>query len=179
MAGLFGRKAEGPTEPASPEDTIVVSQAPAHVPSASQLKKELRALTEKREVDLRDLGGLVLEMVRRDRFREDLLVERSEDVLAGEDRIRELDMLLNPPPGARLGGGGATCRCGTLLETGARFCWRCGRPNEYAMPLAPCRRCQQALPADAEFCPRCGLPTAVAAGDPSGETLVRSPSSGQ
>jgi hypothetical protein len=175
MARFLGRKDEGAEPPPSADDTIVASPAAAQIPSPSQLKRELKALVDRREIDIRDLGGLVLEMVRRGRFREELLVERAEDVLAGEERIRELDMLLNPPPGPRGPGGGPVCRCGTALEASARFCWRCGRPNEYAMPLAPCRRCNRALPADAEFCPNCGLPTAIGPAGAADETLVRPP----
>jgi hypothetical protein len=47
-----------------------------------------------REERLRDLGGLMLEMFRRDQFRQDLLVERCEELVAVDERLRELDTLL-------------------------------------------------------------------------------------
>ena len=46
------------------------------VPPAGVLRRERRALLQFREERLRDLGGLLLEMFRRDRFREDLIRER-------------------------------------------------------------------------------------------------------
>ena len=169
---FFGKRDAAAGPPAHDGDTMVAAPTPANVPSASQLRREIRSLVEKREIDIRDLGGLTLEMVRRERFKPELLAERAEDILAGEDRIRELDLLLNPPGGRRTSSsGGSACKCGTPLEAGARFCWRCGRPNEAAMPLVPCRRCHEALPADAEFCPRCGATTALAPDE--SETIVR------
>jgi hypothetical protein len=169
---FFG-KSDAPVAPPTRDgDTIVAAPTPAHVPSASQLRREIRSLVEKREVDIRDLGGLTLEMVRREHFRPELLAERAEDILAGEERIRELDLLLNPPAEQRTSGtGGPACKCGTPLVLGARFCWRCGRPNDAAMPLVPCRRCHESLPADAEFCPRCGATTALTQDE--NETIVR------
>ena len=50
-----------------------------------------------REQKLRDLGGLSLEMYRRDRFREDLLLERCAELIGLEARIHELDVLLGAP----------------------------------------------------------------------------------
>ena len=60
----------------------------------SELRRERRALMRLREQKLRDLGGLSLEMYRRDRFREDLLLERCAELIGLEARIHELDVLL-------------------------------------------------------------------------------------
>jgi len=72
---------------------------------------------------IRDLGGVVLEMYRQDSFRESLLYELCAEVTALEERLRELDMLLDArrPPAAR-------CECGAPLFWGSRFCSTCGRP---------------------------------------------------
>ncbi len=81
-----------------------------------------------REQKLRDLGGLSLEMYRRDRFREDLLLERCAELIGLEARIHELDVLLGtvrPAPG---GPRTARCQCGAPLLWGSRFCANCGRP---------------------------------------------------
>ena len=59
--------------------------APA-VPPAATLRRERRALLRLREERLRDLGGLALEMYRRDRFREDLLLERCAELIGLEAR---------------------------------------------------------------------------------------------
>ncbi|MBA3787994.1 MAG: hypothetical protein H0X21_04785, partial [Actinobacteria bacterium] len=45
-------------------------------PPPGELRRERRALLRLREERLRDLGGIALEMYRRDRFREDLVLER-------------------------------------------------------------------------------------------------------
>ncbi len=60
-----------------------------------------------REQKLRDLGGLSLEMYRRDQFREDLLLERCAELIGLEARIHELDTLLGS---ARPTSGGSACR---------------------------------------------------------------------
>jgi hypothetical protein len=77
-----------------------------------------------REERLRDLGGLLLEMFRRDRFREDLVRERCEELLEIDDNLAALDSLLGlswaPPEPAH-------CACGAPLPEEARFCPVCGR----------------------------------------------------
>jgi hypothetical protein len=97
-------------------------------PPASELRRERRALLRLREQKLRDLGGLSLEMYRRDRFREDLLLERCAELIGLEARIHELDVLLGavrPSPNAPRT---ARCDCGAPLLWGSRFCPSCGRP---------------------------------------------------
>ena len=49
---------------------------PQAAPAAGQLRRERRTLLRLREQRIRDLGGLVLEMYRRDEFREDLVYEQ-------------------------------------------------------------------------------------------------------
>jgi Double zinc ribbon len=163
----------GPEGAEAAVDETLPGRDPVPVLSARTMRREFKALLERREIDIRDLGGLVLEMVRRDRFRAELLTERAEDILAVEDRIRALDVALNSPSPARRSGG-ASCRCGTALEVGARFCWRCGRTVQHAMPLVPCRDCRHSLPADASYCPSCGAPTTYEEDVPDA-TLVRRP----
>jgi hypothetical protein len=98
-------------------------QPPA--PAASELRRERRALLLLREDRLRDLGGLTLEMYRRDHFNEALVVERCAELVAIEARVSEID--------AHQKGAGlrrrqrAVCACGAPLLVGARFCPSCGR----------------------------------------------------
>jgi hypothetical protein len=91
-------------------------------PPAAELRRERRGLLQVREERIRDLGGVVLEMYRQDAFREGLLIELCAEVAAIEERLRELDMLLDArrPPAAR-------CECGAPLFWGAHFCPSCGR----------------------------------------------------
>ena len=98
-------------------------------PPASALRRERRALLRLREQKLRDLGGLSLEMYRRDRFREDLLLERCAELIGLEARIHELDVLLGAADRARGVPKTARCECGAPLLWGSRFCASCGRPN--------------------------------------------------
>jgi hypothetical protein len=96
-------------------------------PPARELKRERKALLLIREDRLRDLGGLALEMYKRDRFSAGLVVERCAELVAIEARVQEIDSLLNGSSDVR-GGGGTVCICGAPLLLGARFCATCGRP---------------------------------------------------
>ncbi len=79
-----------------------------------------------REERLRDLGGLALEMYKRDRFNAGLVVERCAELVAIEARVHEIDAVLDGS--ARLRRGSVTCVCGAPFLLGARFCATCGRP---------------------------------------------------
>src|ERR687888_1421860 len=123
------------------------------------------------------VGGLAVEMARRDRFKPDLLLARANDVLQLEQRMHELDGLLlavaAAPRGLR---AMPTCRCGAPLLPGGHFCSHCGRPSAAAPPVQTCSHCGQPVPAEANFCSFCG--NAVAAEDLGGgtgveETMIR------
>ncbi len=92
-----------------------------------ELKRERKALLEMREERLRDLGGLALEMYKRDRFNAGLVVERCAELVAIEARVQEIDALLDGSALVRRGGGGAVCICGAPILLGAKFCATCGR----------------------------------------------------
>jgi hypothetical protein len=105
------------------------SAAPAYVvPPVRELKRERKALLLVREERLRDLGGLTLEMYKRDRFNASLVVERCAELVAIEARVQEIDALLDGTVSLRTGGGGAVCACGAPLLLGARYCATCGAP---------------------------------------------------
>jgi hypothetical protein len=97
------------------------------VPPARELRRERKALLQVREERLRDLGGLTLEMYKRDRFSASLVVERCAELVAIEARIHEIDALLDGTGRLRREGA-TTCVCGAPLLLGARFCATCGRP---------------------------------------------------
>ena len=97
------------------------------VPAPRELKRERKALLEVREERLRDLGGLALEMYKRDRFNAGLVVERCAELVAIEARVQEIEALLDGTARVRRGGGGAVCICGAPILLGARFCASCGR----------------------------------------------------
>jgi hypothetical protein len=94
-------------------------------PAAGDLRRERGALLELREQRLRDLGGLTLEMYRRDHFNEPLMVERCAELVAIEARIAEIDALLTGARGLKR--DGRICTCGAPILSHARFCPSCGR----------------------------------------------------
>jgi hypothetical protein len=111
-ARLFGRN----------EETAV----PA-LPGPSRLRRERRNLLRVREELLRDLGGLMLEMVRRDQFRQDLLLERCAELTELDGRLAELDGLLSVSFSMRRTPI-ERCACGTPILPGSSYCPRCGLP---------------------------------------------------
>jgi hypothetical protein len=158
MAGLwpFGRNRSART---------AAGEAPRPAASPGALKRERRALVREREVRLRDLGGLVFEMFRRDRFRVELVTERCADLVALDERLNELDSLL----AAARSRGGMRCECGAPLAWDAHFCANCGRPAG-PRPVVSCARCGSPLPADAQFCGRCGSAVEPQQTEPSADT---------
>jgi hypothetical protein len=98
------------------------------LPSPGHLRRERRNLLRVREQQIRDIGGLVLEMYRQDRFRQDLIYEQAAEIVALEERLREVDELLIAATSRRVAAGPRCEQCGTPLYWGARFCPSCGRP---------------------------------------------------
>jgi hypothetical protein len=151
LLGRFRRKDEPDTvgaHPAGPQRRAL--------PQPGHLRKERRALLRVREERLRDLGGLMLEMFRRDQFRQDLLVERCDELLALDERLQELDTLLAAAVSVRRAAPAARCACGAPLVWGSHFCANCGRPVAATPPVVSCARCGSAVPAEAKFCAVCG-----------------------
>jgi hypothetical protein len=102
--------------------------APTYVvPPVRELRRERKALLLVREERLQDLGGLTLEMYKRDRFNAGLVVERCAELVAIEARVQEIDALLDGSVALRAGGGAAACSCGAPYLLGARYCAACGR----------------------------------------------------
>src|SRR5215204_1862675 len=113
-----------------------VEVAPRRVSTPGALKRERRALAREREQLVRDLGGIVYEMFRLDRFRVELVT----DALLSAATAR-----------------GPRCECGAPIPWGAHFCQNCGRPAG-PRPVVACARCGAPLPADVRFCSSCGTP---------------------
>ncbi|MGH3004090.1 MAG: zinc ribbon domain-containing protein [Gaiellaceae bacterium] len=100
-------------------------------PHAGVLRRERRALVRAREVALRDVGGLLVEMYRRGSFRDDLLAERAAEIVGVDARLAEIDELLNARGRAR------RCECGAPVLRGSHFCPNCGRDLGPAVPDGP------------------------------------------
>jgi hypothetical protein len=92
---LFARRPPAPPELAvdGGEEIAPPPEPPPPLTPAAALR-ERRSLVRRREIEMRDVGGLAVEMVRRDRFKPDLLVSRASEVLGLEQRINELDGFL-------------------------------------------------------------------------------------
>jgi hypothetical protein len=90
-------------------------------PHAGLLRRERRALLEAREELLRKLGGLMVEMYRRNEYRDDLLAEVCADVLGIDSRVAEIDDLLSDRRGV------SQCTCGAPILRGSHYCPNCGR----------------------------------------------------
>src|ERR671922_998365 len=104
------RPAEEPAESGPPTP----ARAP-RLPNPGALRRERRALVRTREERIRDLGGLLLEMYRRDQFKQDLLIEQCLEVISIEERLREIDNLLEASMEARRAGVGVRCTCGAPI----------------------------------------------------------------
>lgn len=160
-------------------EVVEVVEGPLPPPEAdpARLQRERRELTDRREVEMRDVGGLAVEMVRRDRWNPDLLITRAHEVLALEQRMHELDSLLAAEATARTFPHVAHCKCGAPLAPGVHFCSHCGRPAATTPAVVTCAHCGQPLPADVNFCPFCGNPAApgeyAPAPEPLEETMIR------
>ena len=71
----------------------------------------------------------MLEMYRRDQFRQDLLVDRCTELVTIEERLAELDTLLAAAVSRGRARPAARCECGAPVFWGSKFCAQCGRPT--------------------------------------------------
>jgi hypothetical protein len=72
-----------------------------------------------------DLGGLVYEMVVRDRIRVDVIVQRAAVLQDADAELGEVERILRLE---ETGTAGACGNCGAPHSVGASFCWQCGQP---------------------------------------------------
>ncbi|MEI6625899.1 MAG: zinc ribbon domain-containing protein [Thermoleophilia bacterium] len=116
-----------------------MSSAPGEAKKAAgELRKE-RAGLARRYQELRgDLGGLLIEMARRDQFNFHLLRLRASEAVTVEQRAKEIDGAL------------------TLHAASGRTALP---PGTVAMSSTKCSHCTAAIPVDANFCAYCGTPT--------------------
>ena len=127
-----------------------------------RFRRERRRLLKVRERSIRDLGGLALEMVKRDEFKPALLKRRARDILGLEATAHGVEDALAAAEGSipspSIGAGTTSrCACGALNEFTAAFCAECGRSLGSPTDAAHrCTHCSAALPGDARFCPTCG-----------------------
>src|SRR3954447_14518634 len=112
-------------EAPSPE----AAATPATVERGS-MRKRARRLGRMREVLLRELGALVVEMRRLERDNPELVARKAAEVLAVDEQLRGLRAALGERQTVdqvvAAGVAGSCARCGTLMATDDRFCSTCG-----------------------------------------------------
>lgn len=157
MSFLSRRRGKAPDAEKPSSDAGPPAPARRPLPAPSRLRRERRTLLRVREERIRDLGGLVLEMHRRQAFRQDLVDDQCAELVSLEDRLHELDALLDVAVNARRAAPAARCECGAPILWGSHFCANCGRAVG-EQPVVACAGCGNALPAGAQFCAACGRP---------------------
>lgn len=121
-------------------------------------RRRLRYLRQLRELQLRDLGGFVLDLYRFGEQRDPLVRDKLDRIIATDKETHALEALLGEGrPGAERtleirapGVGGACPGCGELHASDARFCARCGIDLAAA---ATVRAAQPAPPPPADLAP--------------------------
>src|SRR6478672_12331542 len=95
-----------------------------------RLRRQVRFLRKQRELQMRDLGGLIFDMYRFGSKRQDLVREKLRLMFEADRELRAFEAMLGgrrDPLAVREPGVGGSCpRCLTLYSTDAHYCWRCG-----------------------------------------------------
>jgi hypothetical protein len=116
------------------------------------MRKRVRRLARLREVQLRELGALVVEMRRLGRDNPDLVARKAAELLALDEELRSLRAALGERDTVEqvvAAGVAGTCRrCDTLMSTEDRFCPHCGLGADEAYPRAPEAEAEPQQPAE-------------------------------
>ncbi len=155
-AGASSADQPAPAQPASDADANAApgagtgsDEAPAAVAEGQggfvqrgQMRRRLRFLRRARELALRDLGGLVFDMHRFGRTREDLVAGKVGTLTRIDTELRALELALDDVQAVtvlREAGITACPRCAAIHATDARFCPNCGLPlgRHAQLPVAP------------------------------------------
>ena len=95
------------------------------------MRRRARYLRQLRELQLRDLGGFVLEQHRLGRERAELVKDKLAGAAATDAELRALERALSERRPLRElrdpGIGGACAACGTVHGSGDRYCSWCGQ----------------------------------------------------
>jgi len=96
------------------------------------MRRRIRYLRRLRELQLRDIGGFMLELHRFGRQRPGLVQEKVLAAAQTDHELRTLESALGWPRGAsevrEPGIGGACPQCGNVHGSTDRFCAWCGSP---------------------------------------------------
>jgi hypothetical protein len=118
--------AERMSRPASELDA-----PPSGLRERARIRSRVRYLRKLREIQLRDLGGFVVELDRFGRSRPELVKEKVAGAAETDRELRALEAALRERRPLRelreAGIGGACAGCGTVHGSRDRFCSWCGR----------------------------------------------------
>jgi zinc ribbon protein len=120
-----------PPADAGPEQAQVLEQqaSQASFRDRGRLRRRLRFLRRARELAYRDIGGLIFDMRRFGRNRQDLLDAKLGALGAVDQELRALERALDdrrPIHELREPGISSCPRCGALHDSEANFCPHCG-----------------------------------------------------
>jgi hypothetical protein len=97
-----------------------------------RVRRRVQYLRQLREVELRDLGGFMVELQRFGTDRPQLVQEKLAAAAATDAELRALERALGseqPLRELRKAGIGGSCpRCGAIYGSTDRFCSSCGEP---------------------------------------------------
>lgn len=122
--------AEGSPVPAGQEPPAPEAAATPTTGDRSGMRKRMRRLRRTREVLLRELGALVVEMRRLGRENPELVERKTSELIAIDEELRGLQVALGERQTVATlvaaGVSGSCARCATLHGSDDRFCSRCG-----------------------------------------------------
>ena len=112
--------------PAASSPPVESAKAPGFL-ERGRLRRRARYLRQLREVQLRDLGGFLVELHRLGRQRPELVRAKVDAAAATDAELRGLDQGLATGDGIRQPGlGGACAKCAAVYGSRDRFCASCG-----------------------------------------------------
>lgn len=105
--------------------------APPGLRERARIRRRTRFLSQLREIQLRDLGGFLVEQLRLGRENPPVVQAKLEEAARTDRELRALDGALTEGTGVRelreAGIGGACAECGTVHGSRDRYCSWCGR----------------------------------------------------
>lgn len=116
----------------APDETTADDAAPRRpgFRERGRMRRRLRYLRNLRELQVRDLGGLVFDLRRFERKRDDLVAQKLDQLRACDDELHALELALGERRelrDLREPGIGGTCpRCFAIFGSADRFCSSCG-----------------------------------------------------
>lgn len=158
-AAVAAHAPAGQGDAAPTAETVVTPPAPRRpgFRARGRMRRRLRYLRKLRELQARDLGGLVFDLRRFERKRDDLIAQKIDHIRACDDELRALELALRERRDLRdirePGIGGTCPRCFAVFGSADRFCANCGAALGGAVqgpaqvPLAPTAPPAQPAPA--------------------------------